>query len=266
MCDVYFQIPSTPEDWMNIANGFEKRWNFPNCIGAMDGKHINILAPRNSGSMFFNYKGTFSIVLLAVVDSDYNFIFADVGCQGRISDGGVFNFTPFSKKLENNTLGLPTQRSLAEGRTQVPYVLVADDAFALTNNIMKPYPGHLDSLTPERIYNYRLSRARRIIENVFGIMAAKFRVFLTTIALHPVKVEMVTLTCVYLHNFLRRDSTSRNTYTPCGYFNTEDIDARTIVPGSWRAEIGEEMLPLQVLPRNPLNSAKKVRNELRDFF
>lgn len=52
MCDVYFQIPSTPEDCMTIAKGFEKRWNFRNCIGAMDGKHINILAPRNSGIMF----------------------------------------------------------------------------------------------------------------------------------------------------------------------------------------------------------------------
>lgn len=259
-------MPSTSEDWTTIANGYDKRWNFPNCIGAMDGKHINIVAPRDSGSMFFNYKGTFSIVLLAIVDFDYNFVFAEVGCQGRISDGGVFRFTSFCEKLENNKLNLPNPRPLAEGRSPVPYVLVADDAFALSNNIMKPYPGHLGSVNPERIYIYRVSRARRIVENVFGILAAKYRVFLTTIALHPDKVESVTLACIYLHNFLRRDSASRNNYTPTGSFDTEDIEGRTVVPGSWRAEINEELLGLQVLPRKPLKTAVKIRDEFRDFF
>lgn len=259
-------MPSTSEEWTAIANGFDRRWNFPNCIGAMDGKHVHIVAPPDSGSMFFNYKGTFSIVLLAVVDFDYNFTFADVGCQGRISDGGVFRFTSFCEKLESNNLNLPKPRALAEGRIPVPYVIVADDAFALSDNIMKPYTGHLASLTPERIYNYRLSRARRIVENVFGILAAKFRVLLTTIALHPNKVESVTLACVYLHNFLRSDKTSRNNYTPMGTFDTEDIEGRTIVPGSWRSEMNEDMLGLQVLARKPLKSAAKIREEYMDFF
>ena len=84
--DDYFKCPSTPEQWLQIAQLFHDRWQLPHCIGAADGKHVRILHPRNSGSEFYNYKGFFSVVLLAVVDADYKFIFADVGCQGRISD------------------------------------------------------------------------------------------------------------------------------------------------------------------------------------
>ena len=73
-----------------IAEKTKERWQFPNCIGAIDGKHIAIRHPKSSGSEFYNYKGFFSIVLMAIVDYDYEFLFCDVGCQGRISNGGVF--------------------------------------------------------------------------------------------------------------------------------------------------------------------------------
>lgn len=65
-------------------------WDFSHCLGAMDGKHVMLQALIHSGSDFYNYKSTFSIVLFAVVDARYNFIYADIGCQDRISDGGVF--------------------------------------------------------------------------------------------------------------------------------------------------------------------------------
>ena len=81
----------------NIADQFEKQWNFPNCIAAMDGNHILIRQPRNSGSYYFKYKGTFSIVLLALVDADYKFIYVDVECNGRVSDGGVFQNSTLSE-------------------------------------------------------------------------------------------------------------------------------------------------------------------------
>ncbi|KAJ8928869.1 hypothetical protein NQ314_018504 [Rhamnusium bicolor] len=79
-------IPSTAEEWKEIANGFENRWNFPGCCGSIDSKHINILCPQHSHSDFYNYKGHFSTVLFALVDSNYCFRYIDVGANGRVND------------------------------------------------------------------------------------------------------------------------------------------------------------------------------------
>jgi len=134
-------MPQTPEKWLNVSKRFFDQWNFPNCLGSMDGKHVVIQAPIHSGTEFFNYKATFSVVLFALVDADYNFLFADVGCQGRISDGGVLKNSILYEKLENCELGIPNPQPLPGRNRPVLYVFVADGAFALHDNIMKPYPG-----------------------------------------------------------------------------------------------------------------------------
>lgn len=68
--------------WQDIANKFKNKANFPNCLGSVDGKHIRIIHPPHSWSLFWNYKHFFSIVLMAVCDADYLFVYADVGAYG----------------------------------------------------------------------------------------------------------------------------------------------------------------------------------------
>jgi hypothetical protein len=92
------------EMFKKIAEEFSSLWNFPNCIGSIDGKHIRLKCPRNSGSLFFNYKRFHSMVLQAVVDERMKFIVADVGAYGKQSDGGVFRYSTLFQNLETGTL------------------------------------------------------------------------------------------------------------------------------------------------------------------
>ena len=128
-------------------------------------------------------------------------MFADVGCQGRISDGGVLKNSILYEKLENCELGIPNPQPLPGRNRPLPYVFVADGAFALHDNIMKPYPGVQEKGSEKRVFNYRLSRARRVVENVFGILSAKFRVLRKPLLLQPDKAEKIVLACCYMHNF-----------------------------------------------------------------
>jgi len=96
-----FKAP-TADGWMNIVRNFEEHWNFPNCLGAIDGKHVMIQAAKTSEFLFFNYKGFHSIVLLATCDSEYRFTIIDVGAYGRQNDGGVFSNAGLGKALEKS--------------------------------------------------------------------------------------------------------------------------------------------------------------------
>lgn len=108
--------------------------------------------PGNNGSEFYNYKGAFSIVLMALVDANYLFSYVDIGCQGRISDGGVFRNTSLFKKLEQNELHIPIDEPLPPETDKIPYVFVGDDAFALGKHMMKPYSGVYEKGNSKRIF------------------------------------------------------------------------------------------------------------------
>ena len=255
--------PSTAEEWLLIANHFEQRWNFPHCIGCVDGKHIRISQPKNSGSYYHNYKDFFSIVLMAIAGPDYKFLYVDIGAEGKASDGGIWTKTSFYKSLNKteNPLKIPGPSYIHGVPNRIPYVLLADDAFALSPNLLKPFPG--SNLTrKQEIFNYRLSRGRRIIENVFGIMACRFRIFLKTIEVNPDFVSDIVMACCVLHNYLREKNAAD--YTPPGTFDQDTADG-SFIPGSWREEINWPTLPKDKR-KNASEYAKNVRKCMADYF
>ncbi|XP_066455030.1 uncharacterized protein [Eleutherodactylus coqui] len=195
--------PPSTEEWQNIAAGFETSAQFPNCIGALDGKHIRIKNPPGSGSRYFNYKQYCSVVLLAVADSDDRFVLVDIGAYGSTADARFFRTSRIFQQLLSKQLALPGPRLLpgSSGPT-APFVIVADEAFGLSTHVLRPFPRRgLD--TRRRVFNYRLTRARRFVECAFGILTSKWRVFLGTIQMEPESACSLVKAAVVLHNFCR---------------------------------------------------------------
>ena len=259
----YLQTPSTEEEWHSVSQNFNKRWNFPHCLGSVDGKHIRISAPKKSGSFYYNYKHFYSVVLMAVVSADYRFLYVNVGSEGRASDGGIWSKCSMHKHMMHSTnpLNIPAASELPDVGFQCPYVLVGDSAFKLHENLMKPFPGR--PLTrKQRIYNYRLSRARMTVENVFGIITCRFRILRTCMEISPEHVELVVMAICVLHNYLREVATPQ--YIPAESLD-QDLGDGTFAPGRRREEEGLPSLQPTV-QRNPSQYAKDVRNIFADYF
>ncbi|KAK3920483.1 Protein ALP1-like [Frankliniella fusca] len=204
---IFLPVP-TGEDLKRMAEEFLERWQLPNCFGAVDGRHMRIKAPPLPGSQYFNYKGFFSIVLLAVVDAHYRFTFVDVGQYGSMSDGGVWSISELSQALENGELEVPPDRPLPGDPNNVPfpYFIVGDEAFPLKKYRMRPYPGRMQGNLPDvqRIFNYRLSRARRVSENAFGILAIRWQVLNSSLVCSAEKAEDIIKALVCLQISLRQ--------------------------------------------------------------
>jgi hypothetical protein len=142
---------------------------------------------------------------MAMCDANYVFTYVEIGSQGREGDAGVFSRSILGSALRNNAAHVPLPNSPTPMSPILPYVIVGDEAFPLTNYLMRPYPGRGHFVLPykEQVYNYRLSRARRTIENTFGILVTRWRLFLRPINADINNAECYIKAAIALHNYLR---------------------------------------------------------------
>ncbi|KAK4314364.1 hypothetical protein Pmani_006866 [Petrolisthes manimaculis] len=260
---IYMRIPRSQEEWRKVSQDFHNLWNYPLCLGALDGKRVLLQKPAHSGSHYYDYKGNFSTIIMALVDADYKFLYADVGTNGRASDGGVWNKCKLKEDIEYEEIGIPPPANLPNYDIQVPYVIVGDDAFPLQKYLMNPYPGN-DQSNEKHIHNYRLSRARRVSENAFGILSSRFQVFNKPIRTCPERANMVIQACLVLHNMLRTES--RQDYSPPELLDQEDIQRRRMVVGQWHDHQHNALGDLQVIARRPKRDAMQVRDLFCTYF
>ena len=178
----------------------------------------------------------------------------------RCADGGVFADTDLKRAIEDGTLGIPDDAPLPNDSEPVPFAIVADEAFPLKTWLMKPYPQRGLS-HDERIYNYRLCRARRIVENAFGVLANRWRVLLKRIDIHPQRAELVVLACCALHNLI----VSEHPDQIRSMVDREDPNTHVVYSGEWRQ--GPVMTDLQILRgNNATTKGKAYRNILKAYF
>lgn len=223
-------MPKPDENtWKTISEGFSKNNNFPNCVGAVDGKHVRILKPAGSGSDYYNYKHFFSILLLAVADSNCRFTYVDVGAFGKEADPTVFEKSSLWQGIQKNTINIPESSSVVGIPIKMPYAFVGDEAFGLSKHMLRPYSGkHLEM--KKRVFNYRLSRARRVVECSFGILTNKWRIFHRPIDVKPKFAVDIVKCCCVLHNFVREREgyNFEDTLTVHGLYDFEQDTVRTV--------------------------------------
>lgn len=240
----------TEETFSAIAKRYNTKWNFPNCVGSVDGKHVRIKKPLDLRSTITS--NFVSIVLIAIVDADYQFIAIDVGAFGREGDSSVFKKSNFGQAIERGSFNIPPPATIPGTNIQLPHVLLGDQAFPLSTYLMKPFSQAVAAADERKAnYNYRLSRARRTVENAFGIMSQYWRIFFTPIAVLPKTVDHVIIASCLLHNLLRANNVM--------YSGEADRSATVIGPA---------LQPLNAANhsgRTGLN-AQRVRDEFIEYF
>ncbi|KAM7431033.1 hypothetical protein ABFA07_018335 [Porites harrisoni] len=180
------------------VSSFFTKWNFPQCVGAIDGTHIEIVAPDENSADYYNRKGRYSIIMQAVVDHAHRFIDVNIKWPGKVHDARVLVNSSLYERAQTGKLFPPDSSKEIEG-VQVPLLIIGDAAYPLLPWLMKPFPD--GDLTPEQAtFNAILRRARMIVEVAFGRLKGRFRCLLkridTTLKYLPAKIA----SCVVLHN------------------------------------------------------------------
>ncbi|XP_050028799.1 uncharacterized protein [Dermacentor andersoni] len=199
----WVKMPS-PDDMPAHIKEFQAVCDFPQGVGALDGCRIPVSPPKEHASDYYNYKGWYSIILLALVDHKYRFRYVNVGSPGRCHDAYVYRQSVLADMVEGPLFQAPT--ATISG-VVVPPLILCDQAFPLTSNLMKPFKSFGEN-DLHRSYNYNLSRSRRIVENAFGRLKARFRLVLKKMDADITNVPMIVRACCVLHNICEHFSDS----------------------------------------------------------
>ncbi|XP_018366720.1 PREDICTED: uncharacterized protein LOC108763518 [Trachymyrmex cornetzi] len=257
-------LPSSlaKKDWLNIAYDFEELWNFKHCVGAIDGKHILIQCPNNSSPSSFNYKNNHNIVLLGICNAKYIFTFVDIGGYGQRSDGSIFKGSLIGQSFHNKQMNLPEPEPITSDGQPLPYILVGDEAFQLSDYLLRPYPAR-EHLTRDRIlFNHRLSRARRTIENTFGILVSRWKILRRPIICNVTQTMKIIQAIICLHNWLRLQDVEDNQYVSPSMIDQDDPNG--LIPGSWRKCI--ENSALRDITKCGTNTSSRQARQIREEF
>lgn len=201
---------------------------------------------------------------MAVCDAKYRFTYFDIGAYGSEGDANVFKNSKFGQDVINDRQDFPDNTTV--NGVKLPFFYIGDDAFPLSKRIMKPYSSK--GLTAEeQIFNYRLSRARRCIENCFGILCSKWLCLKKTLFCGPSRAQKIIAACCLLHNFLL--SSSETSYCPSNYNDRFD-DQGNVVEGEWRTTISgmENSMFHSSIPTHfgrRTDYGKFVRNKLKQY-
>ncbi|XP_067633791.1 uncharacterized protein [Eurosta solidaginis] len=201
------KLPPTQETVDEYVDGFHSL-GFPQCLGAIDGCHIEVRPNASDTTDYFNYKGWYSIVLLALVDYRYRFIYINIGAPGRCNDSQIYNSSLLKKVLIEDEVLAANKKNISG--VQMPICILGDSAFKFSTTLMKPYAFSTDLSEEKKLYNYMLSKCRRVAENAFGHVKARFRRIGKGIDNEIGNAPSIVQAACVLHNFLNEENDTIN--------------------------------------------------------
>ena len=183
-----------------------------------------------------------------------------------VNDSGIWNKISLLQGIQDGSVELPDDQKLSNGEI-TPYIFLGDDTSALKCFMMKPFPQQC--LTGERrVYDSRHSKAGRISENLFGILANRWRIILTTINLEPKYVENVNLAALIFHKMVIESPNMVNVYRPASFTDCILKDEE-VSEGEWCTNVVTDSCYTLQVPRTGHNTslyAKSVREQFRNYF
>ena len=249
LLDDYVRFPKD-DDLKDVVVGYEERWGFPNCGGAIDGTHIPIRAPQNAHGDYVNRKGFYSLIMQAVCDYKYIFRDINIGWPGRVHDARVLANSDIFLKGETGAL-FPSwckRLQLPDREVSLPIVLIGDPAYPLRPWLLRPYSNRGQLSVVQQAFNYRLSRARMTIENSFGRLKGRWRCLQYRLDVDTCFACTVIAACVILHNVCEIHNEGYNE----DWLNVVEANADMVDREDGRAEAAQD--------------AKRLRDDIASAF
>ncbi|KAJ8875935.1 hypothetical protein PR048_023843 [Dryococelus australis] len=249
--------PLTKEAWRTWATEYDAKADFPRCLAAIDGKHCVVQALPGTGSQFYNYKGSYSVVLLAAVSAQYRFIMVDIGTEERSSDRDILKNSAFGRALARNELDFPPPEPISDSTELFPYVFVADEAFPLTTNMMRPALASND--------------CRKYIWDFICKVAHLPTAHSGSLPL--VRAIIKVTTCLRNWLLTEEENLQPEERKYCSSRTPDSVDQDgNIIEGQWRTEVSDDNALRDLPPAMRLGSnryseaAANIREEYTDFF
>lgn len=187
---------------------------------------------------------------------------------GSLNDAGIISQVILGKDMQKNRIDFPDANYLPGTTSKLGFFFIADTLFPLLHNLLVPYKPPRDSLLSlqQRYFNYRLSRARITIENTFGILAARWRIYHKTIDAKPANVDKIVQATVVLHNFIKAEKGDNIKYAPDNYIDRIAAENK-LIKGKWRLQMPRntafEPIDMSMLKTKQYDQRTK---ENRDFL